>query len=81
MAKYELYGAHRCPYTKDMREWLDLRGAEFQEYDVENDLAARERLMRISGGQRVVPVLVADGRVAQIGWQGRSCTITVDGEQ
>jgi glutaredoxin len=80
VASYELYGTERCPYTKEMRDWLELRDAEFQEHDVENDPAARERLMRISGGQRVVPVLVAEGRVVQVGWQGRSCTINVEGK-
>ena len=31
-----------CPYTREMREWLELRGAEFVEYDVEADRAARD---------------------------------------
>ena len=28
-----------------------------------------------TGGQRTVPVLVEDGKVAQIGWQGRGCIV------
>jgi glutaredoxin 3 len=73
--KYELYGTSRCPYTQEMRDWLDLRRLEFEEYDVEDDPAALARMKALAGGQRSVPVLVEDGRVIQIGWQGRSCVV------
>ena len=73
--KYELYGTARCPYTSEMRDWLELRKFDFVEYDVELDPAALERMKALAGGQRAVPVLVEDGRVTQIGWQGRSCVV------
>jgi glutaredoxin len=75
VAKLELYGTRSCPYTQEMREWLEFRGREFVEYDVEADPAARARLRALSGGQRTVPVLVEDDKVVQIGWQGRGCVI------
>ena len=75
MKLVELYGTSSCPYTRDMREWLELRGADFVEYDVEADRAARERLRAVAGPQRTVPVLVEDGAVVQVGWQGRGCTV------
>ena len=28
-----------------------------------------------TGGQRTVPVLVEDGKVTQVGWQGRGCIV------
>jgi glutaredoxin 3 len=59
-----------------MREWLEWRGAEFVEYDVEADREARQRMRALSGGQRTVPMLVEDGRVVQIGWQGRGCVVS-----
>jgi glutaredoxin len=74
-AKYELYGTQRCPYTSEMRDWLELRKLDFVEYDVESDPAALARMKELAGGQRSVPVLVEDGRVTQIGWQGRSCIV------
>jgi glutaredoxin len=73
--KYELYGATRCPYTAEIRDWLELRNLDFVEYDVDSDAAALERMKALAGGQRAVPVLVEDGRVVQIGWQGRSCVV------
>ncbi|HEY8257778.1 MAG TPA: Uxx-star family glutaredoxin-like (seleno)protein [Gemmatimonadales bacterium] len=75
MKVFELYGTATCPYTRDMREWLEMRGMDFVEYDVEFDRAARERLRAVAGPQRTVPVLVDDGTVVQVGWQGRGCTV------
>lgn len=75
MAAIELYGSAGCPYTSDMREWLELRGADFTEYDVDADAAARDRLRQLAGGASLVPVLVEHGTVVQVGWQGRGCVI------
>ena len=75
MKVFELYGTSTCPYTRDMREWLEMRGMDFVEYDVEADRAARERFRAVAGPQRTVPVLVDDGFVIQVGWQGRGCTV------
>jgi glutaredoxin 3 len=58
-----------------MREWLEWRGVEFLEYDVEVDHVALDRMKQLTGGQRTVPVLVDDGKVVQIGWQGRGCVV------
>jgi len=75
VGKLELYGTAACPYTQDMREWLEMSRREFVEYDVEADAEARARMKEITGGQRTVPVLVEDGKAVQIGWQGRGCVI------
>jgi glutaredoxin len=73
--KYELFGTRSCPYTQEMREWLEWKGYDYVEYDVETNSDARSRMMAIAAGQRTVPVLVDDGKVSQIGWQGRGCII------
>ncbi len=72
---FELYGTSTCPYTQDMREWLEWQGHVFVEYDVEADAAALLRMQAATGGQRTVPVLLEDGKVAQVGWQGRGCIV------
>lgn len=72
----ELYGTkHGCPYTEELRETLQWDGEEFVEYDVEEDEKALRRLIALTGG-RTVPVLVRDGRVVQIGVQGRGCIVS-----
>lgn len=75
MAKLELYGTARCPHTSEMRDWLEWKRRDFVEYDVEADRAARGRMREISGGQRTVPILVEDGKVVQVGWQGHGCMV------
>jgi glutaredoxin 3 len=75
MPKIELFGTASCPFTQELRDWLDWKGREFTEYDVETDAGAFERLQTLTGGQRTVPVLVEDGKVTQIGWEGRGCVI------
>jgi glutaredoxin len=78
VARLELYGTARCPYTEEMRDWLEWKRSEFVEYDVETDPGARGRMREVAGGQRNVPLLVEDGKVVQVGWQGRSCIVDVE---
>jgi glutaredoxin len=78
VAQFELYGTPRCPYTSEMRDWLEFRGCEYVEHDVEADATARTRMREISGGQRSVPLLVENGKVVEVGWQGRSCIVDGD---
>jgi glutaredoxin len=73
----ELYGTKSCPYTAELRDELEFKGSEFVEYDVESDPAANRRLAELRGGATGVPVLVEDGRVVQVGMNGRSCYVTL----
>jgi glutaredoxin len=75
MPTTELYGTATCPYTQEMREWLEWKRRDFVEYDVESDLEALKRMHLVTGGQQTVPVLVEDGKAVQIGWQGRGCVV------
>lgn len=76
MPDLELYGTKTCPYTREARESLEWKGREFREYDVESDPEALRRMLTLTGGQRSVPVLVEDGTVIQIGWEGRACVVS-----
>jgi glutaredoxin len=78
VARLELYGTARCPHTSEMREWLEWKRSEFVEYDVEADVAARSRMRALAAGQRSVPLLVEDGKVVQVGWQGHSCIVDLE---
>ena len=75
MPKTELYGMSGCPYTQEMREWLEWNRREFVEYDVEADAPARARFFKLSGGNPIVPLLAENGTATQVGWQGRGCAI------
>ena len=71
----ELYVTAGCPYSAAAREDLEWRGIEFVEYDVERDAGARERMLRLTGGTRTVPVIVEEGKPPRVGWMGRGCMI------
>jgi glutaredoxin len=75
MPELELFGTRNCPYTSELREWLEWNGDEFTEYDVDADEEARERMRRLSQPPYTVPLLVQDGKVIQVGWQGRGCVV------
>lgn len=78
MARFELFGTASCPFTQELRDWLDWKRREFVEYDVEADPDALKRMQVLTSGQRTVPVLVEDGKVVQVGWQGRGCVVKSD---
>lgn len=75
MPELELYGSTHCPYTQELREWLEWTRRDFCEYNVDCDPAAHARLQSITGGATAVPVLVEGGKIVQVGWQGRSCVV------
>ena len=75
MAKLELFGSCALSPHPEMRDWLEWKRSDFVEYDVEADPAARARMREIAGGQRTVPILVEDGKVVQVGWQGHGCVV------
>jgi mycoredoxin len=71
----ELYGTRTCPYTTELRERLLWQDADFVEYDVEENSDALATMSALCGGATAVPVLVEDGRVVQIGFDGRACYV------
>ena len=75
MVTLELYGSAQCPYTRELRDWLEWTRRDFVEYDVDVDHEANARMRSLNGGGRNVPVLIEDGKVIQVGWQGRSCIV------
>jgi glutaredoxin len=78
MPKFELYGTASCPYTSEMREWLEWSRKEYVEFDVESDEAARAHMQALGPAPYTVPILVEDGKVIQVGWQGRGCVVAAE---
>lgn len=71
----ELFATKTCPYCVQVREQLELDGYDYVEYDVDTDRAAYARLTTLLGTSVMVPVLVEDGRVSQVGSAGRGCYV------
>lgn len=75
MPEVELYGSDQCPYTRELREWLEWTRRKYREYNVDTDPEAYERAQALSHGALAIPILVEDNKVLQIGWEGRSCMV------
>jgi len=71
----ELYTTPGCPFCAAAREDLDWRGIPYVEYDVEADSQALERMLKLTGGSRTVPVIVDPNAPIRIGWMGSGCNI------
>ncbi len=72
----ELFGTPACRFTAELREDLLWRGLDFEEYDVDEDEAALRRMLELTDGRCMVPVLVEDGELKQIGIGGRGCYVS-----
>ncbi len=58
-----LYTRAGCAHCDAMRTALAARGATVDEIDVAADRRAVPELLKLTGGRRVVPVVVEDGRI------------------
>jgi glutaredoxin 3 len=71
----ELFASQSCPLCAEVRERLDDDGVAYVERDVDDDASARTRLAQLLGPSALVPVVVEDGRVIQVGVAGRGCYV------
>jgi glutaredoxin 3 len=63
-----IYTTTSCPYCVKSKKILKAKGTAFQEIDVTGDDAAREKLVRDSGGAMTVPqIWIGDTHVGGCG--------------
>lgn len=59
MADVTIYTSNTCPYCVSAKNYLEEKGVEYKEKNIQTDKDARKELM--SMGHMGVPVLVIDG--------------------
>ncbi|TFH28099.1 MAG: glutaredoxin family protein [Myxococcales bacterium] len=64
-----LYSLCECPYSQMLRAELDARGLDYEEIDVARQRAVLPELLKLTGGRRIVPVLV-EGREVRVAPHG-----------
>jgi glutaredoxin 3 len=64
-----IFGKDSCPYTWAARDDYTARGVPFEYVNVKKQADGLQRMLEYSGGRRLVPVIVDDGRVT-IGFGG-----------
>lgn len=66
-----IYTKPGCPYCAKAREFYTGRGIPFRDLNAQDDLDIRREMLSITDGNPTVPVILEDGRLKQIGWEGR----------
>ena len=69
MADVKMYTKPGCPYCAAAKEHYGGQGIEYEEINVVDNPAAQKELLKLSGGERIVPVVVDKGEV-KVGWGG-----------
>ena len=64
-----LYSHPECTYSDALKEELDAAGTSYEEIDLALRPQAWAELERLTGGERITPVLV-DGEAVIIGFHG-----------
>ncbi|MTI48834.1 glutaredoxin domain-containing protein [Sporosalibacterium faouarense] len=59
MAKITVYTSSTCPHCVSAKNYLNEKGVDFEEKNVQTDSNARKELMQM--GHMGVPVIVVDG--------------------
>lgn len=63
-----MYVKPGCPYCQKARDYYDQHNIGFTEYDAQNDLTRQKEMLDYSGGDLVVPCIIANGEYVQSGW-------------
>lgn len=66
-----IYTKPGCPYCAKAKGWYRSQGIDFEERNAAGNPDFRREMLGYSGNDPTVPVIVVDGRLKQIGWEGR----------
>jgi glutaredoxin 3 len=66
-----IYTKPGCPYCEKAREYYRKHGRVFEDRNAQDNLQYRKEMLSFSSGDPTVPVIVDEGKLKQIGWEGR----------
>ena len=69
MSEVIIYTKKGCPYCAAAKKFYNDQGTEFNEIDIHDTPDAQDKLLEISGGERIVPIIVDKGEV-KLGFGG-----------
>jgi glutaredoxin-like YruB-family protein len=58
----KVYSTPTCPWCKKAKQFLDANGVAYQDFNVAQDPAAREEMIKKSS-QTAVPTIIIDGEI------------------
>ena len=71
MADVIIYTKPGCPYCAKAKSWYTEQQIPFEERNAQDNREYRKEMFRHSDNDPTVPVIVVEGRLQQIGWEGR----------
>ncbi len=71
MSNVVMYTKPGCPYCAKAKNWYRENGISFTEKNAQENRDFRAEMFAFSDGDPTVPVIVEDGKLKQIGWEGR----------
>lgn len=66
-----IYTKPGCPHCAKAREYYNQKGISFDDRNAQDNLQFRQEMFSYSNGDPTVPVIVENGKLKQIGWEGR----------
>ncbi|MBI3651354.1 MAG: glutaredoxin [Acidobacteria bacterium] len=66
-----IYTKPGCPHCAKAREYYTQKGIAFDDRNAQDNLEYRKEMFGFSDGDPTVPVIVENGKLKQIGWEGR----------
>jgi glutaredoxin 3 len=69
MSEVTIYTKQGCPYCAAAKKHYNDQGTAFDEIDVHKVDGAKEKLLKLTDGQRIVPVIIDKGEL-KIGFGG-----------
>ena len=58
----KVFSTPTCPWCKKAKQWLDANKIAYQDFNVAQDKAARDEMVKKSS-QTAVPVIIIDGEI------------------
>jgi glutaredoxin 3 len=63
VSEVTIYTKEGCPYCAAAKKHYTEQGIDFSEIDVHKTNGAIDKLLELSGGERIVPLIVENGEV------------------
>ncbi len=71
MSDVIIYTKHGCPHCAKAMAWHQEQNIPFDERNAQDNREYRREMFSFSDNDPTVPVIVVDGKLKQIGWEGR----------
>jgi glutaredoxin 3 len=63
MSNITIYIKTGCPYCAAAKKHYSDQGIAFEEINIHEDPTAKDKILKLTGGEKIVPVIVEDGKV------------------